>query len=99
MRFIAFLIALLVGVSHSTAVADSSSFKETRAKAAQGDANAQNTLGEMYEKGKGVTQNNAEAVKWYRKAAEQGNAKAQNNLGIMYNLNPRVTDKGNMPGG
>ncbi|RLB71806.1 MAG: hypothetical protein DRH07_05860, partial [Deltaproteobacteria bacterium] len=30
------------------------------------------------------TQDNREAVKWYRKAAEQGDAKAQFNLGLMY---------------
>ena len=38
----------------------------------------------MYDKGNGVTQDYAEAVKWYRLAAEQGHAKAQNNLGVMY---------------
>ena len=38
----------------------------------------------MYHKGKGVPQDDAEAVKWYRKAAEQGNADAQNWLGWMY---------------
>ncbi len=35
-------------------------------------------------KGRGVPQDYAEAVKWYRKAAEQGNAGAQFNLGVMY---------------
>ena len=35
----------------------------------------------MYRNGQGVTQDNAEAVKWYRKAAEQGYAAAQFNLG------------------
>ncbi|MDA0238165.1 MAG: hypothetical protein O3B03_06590, partial [Proteobacteria bacterium] len=29
-------------------------------------------------------QDDAKAVKWYRRAAEQGNAKAQYNLGLMY---------------
>ena len=38
----------------------------------------------MYQKGKGVPQDDAEAVKWYHKAAEQGDADAQNNLGVMY---------------
>ena len=38
----------------------------------------------MYSKGRGVKQNYAEAVKWYRKAAEKGYAIAQNNLGEMY---------------
>ena len=37
---------------------------------------AQFNLGLMYEKGQGVHQDYAEALKWYRKAAEQGNAKA-----------------------
>jgi TPR repeat protein len=38
----------------------------------------------MYDKGEGVTQSYAEAVKWFRLAADQGIASAQNNLGIMY---------------
>ena len=38
----------------------------------------------MYASGRGVPQDDAEAVKWYRKAAEQGHADAQNNLGVMY---------------
>ena len=52
--------------------------------AEQGDAKAQYYLGKMYANGKGVQQDYAEAVKWYRKAAEQGNGKAQNNLGVAY---------------
>ena len=39
----------------------------------------------MYAEGRGVSQDDAEAVTWYRKAAEQGHAEAQNNLGVMYN--------------
>ena len=38
----------------------------------------------MYGNGYGVTQDDATAVKWYRKAAEQGNADAQYNLALMY---------------
>jgi hypothetical protein len=34
--------------------------------------------------GRGVPQNNAEALKWLRLAAAQGDAEAQNNLGSMY---------------
>ena len=34
--------------------------------------------------GRGVPQDYAEAVRWYRKAAEQGNATAQFSLGFMY---------------
>jgi len=52
--------------------------------AKQGDADAQYNLGIMYERGQGATQDDAEAVKWYRKAAEQGHARAQGLLGLMY---------------
>ena len=38
----------------------------------------------MYSSGRGVPQDDAEAVKWYRLAADQGIAEAQNNLGVMY---------------
>src|ERR1017187_3210827 len=38
---------------------------------------AQFNLGLMYANGEGVTQNYAEAARWYRKAADQGDAKAQ----------------------
>ncbi len=50
--------------------------REMRVLAAQGDAAAQYNLGVMYENGRGVTQADAEAVKWYRKAAAQGHARA-----------------------
>ena len=38
----------------------------------------------MYDLGRGVPQDDQEAVKWFRLSAEQGNAKAQYNLGAMY---------------
>jgi len=38
----------------------------------------------MYFNGRGVTQDDSEAVRWYRKAAEQGNEFAQSTLGYMY---------------
>jgi uncharacterized protein len=41
-------------------------------------------VGLLYNKGKGVTQNYVEAVKWYGLAADQGHPGAQLNLGIMY---------------
>ena len=55
-----------------------------RPLAEQGIAIAQNNLGVMYGKGKGVPQDDAEAVRWYRMAAEQGLTEAQKNLGVMY---------------
>ena len=38
----------------------------------------------MYKNGKGVVQDNVEAVKWYRKAAEKGKIYVQYKLGWMY---------------
>jgi len=38
----------------------------------------------MHTNSEGVPQDDAEAVKWYRRAADQGDAKAQDNLGAMY---------------
>jgi uncharacterized protein len=38
----------------------------------------------MYDNGKGVPQDYAEAVKLFRKAAEQGYAQVQHYLGISY---------------
>ncbi len=58
--------------------------REWRPLAEQGHANAQGSLGFMYDKGRGVPQDYAEAVKWYRKSAEQGFAHFQANLGYMY---------------
>lgn len=48
--------------------------------AEQGHAKAQFNLGVMYDRGQGVTQDYAEASKWYRKTAEQGDAAAQDKL-------------------
>jgi len=36
-----------------------------------------------YQNGRGVPQDDAEAIKWYLKAAEKGDAAARNNLGWM----------------
>ena len=55
-----------------------------RPLADQGDADAQFSLGLMYQNGYGVPQDYVQAMAWYRKAAEQGDAAAQNNLGNMY---------------
>ncbi len=58
--------------------------KEWRPLAEHGHAKAQFDLGVMYRKGRGVPQDDKEAVRWYRLAAAQGLAEAQNNLGVMY---------------
>lgn len=45
--------------------------------AEQGDANAQFKVGQMYEKGIGVTKDISEAQQWYQKASEQNYPKAR----------------------
>ncbi len=77
MRYILLLTVLLA--FNAFAAPD---FDETMAAANQGDAYAQYNLGVMYANGDGVPENDAEAVKWYRKAADQGYAVAQYNLGL-----------------
>ena len=48
------------------------------------DAEAQLHLGQIYQYGLGVKEDDKEAVKWYRLAAEQGEPEAQYSLGWMY---------------
>ena len=75
----AVLVALAVGAQAQTPEIDA-----LRAQAEQGDAEAQYRLGFMYAEGRGVPQDDAEAVRWYRLAADQGDARAMSNLGGMY---------------
>lgn len=53
-------------------------------QAEQGDAEAQNYVGEIFEKGLGQEPDYLSAVSWYTKAADQGYSRAQINLGYMY---------------
>jgi len=64
MRYFLLLAALIT----STAFA-APDFDETMVAAKEGHAYAQFNLGIMYDKGIGVPENDAEAVKWFRKAA------------------------------
>jgi TPR repeat protein len=52
--------------------------------AERGDADAQASIGLLYARGHGVSQDYGEAIKWFRLSAAQGYAIAQNNLGVMY---------------
>lgn len=52
--------------------------------AEQGDADAQNKIGEIYERGLGDAPEYELAAIWYRKAAEQGLSRAQISLGFLY---------------
>jgi TPR repeat protein len=55
-----------------------------RKAAEQGNAGAQNNLGDCFYAGRGVAQDYSQAAYWFGKAAEQGDAMAQYNLGSYY---------------
>ena len=73
-------------VSLASGVYGQSDFEETKRLAEQGNASAQYNLGVMYSFGRGVPENYAEAVRWWRLAAERGIARAQYELGAMYEI-------------
>ncbi len=52
--------------------------------AKQGDMVAQTNVGEIFEKGLGLTPDYKTAANWYQKAADQGYSPAQINLGQLY---------------
>lgn len=56
------------------------SLSDMKKYAAEGNSNAQYNLGVMYSNGRGVRQDDQQAVNWYTKAAEQGDAFAQSRL-------------------
>jgi len=73
---------LLIGIAGGSYA--QSGLEETRVLAEQGDPIAQYELGEVYEFGEGVVQNDEEAFNWYLRAAEQELAEAQNRVGLAY---------------
>ncbi|MFQ5973787.1 MAG: peptidoglycan-binding protein [Alphaproteobacteria bacterium] len=58
--------------------------QQWRLLARRGIAEAENNLGVMYQRGRGVPADPVQAANWYRRAAEAGHANAQTNLGGMY---------------
>lgn len=60
------------------------SIEQLKALAEKGDIMAMSILGERYDAGEGIKENNQEAVRWYTKAAERGHIKSQYNLALMY---------------
>lgn len=59
-------------------------FRDLKARAEAGDADAQLNIGGLYFKGEGVKRDFAEAARWFQKAAMQRHPQAQFNLGMMY---------------
>ena len=86
------LAAVLVSISalvpgtrlHGQQPLDQLPLDELRALAEQGDVNAQFNVGVRHSTGHGAVQDDAEAVRWWRRAAEQGHVDAQGSLGDAY---------------
>ncbi len=78
------MVVVLVGgtpFAQTREAAQDDFIESLRTRANAGDADAQFSLGVMYDVGRGVPQDDVEAVVWYRQAAEQGHASAQHSLG------------------
>ena len=58
--------------------------EEWRPLALQGNASAQNNLGVLYDKGLGVAEDDAEAVRWYGMASEQVDTNPRSSLSVYY---------------
>ena len=71
------LILMLALISLWPALSRSADSGDLEKRAQQGDASAQNEMGDALYYGKAVSQDYKKAVEWYRKAAEQGFAPAQ----------------------
>ena len=88
--FMIFLFSTLVQADYDSANAALKAgdyeiaFNEFQSLAEAGNAEAQNKIGMMYQRGIGIPQDPAEALKWYRRAADDGYTFAQYNLGAMY---------------
>jgi membrane associated rhomboid family serine protease len=70
-----------LGIVHEQLGNAPSAVKAYRHAADLGDPEAQLKVGNMYEKGdRGLPQDDAQAISWYRKAAEHGSAEVLNNI-------------------
>jgi TPR repeat protein len=69
---------------HKDPARDAEAEKWFRLSAAQGNARAEERLGQLYYDGRGEPQDDAQAAAWFRKAAEQGDRTAQRQLARMY---------------
>lgn len=60
-------------------------YQSQLALAKQGNAQAMYEIGRMFERGRGVDQDDANAAVWFSNAAAKGHAGAKGRLGILYN--------------
>ncbi len=65
-------------------------FDKLLPQAENGEGDAQNRIGEMFEFGYGVERDSDKAIEWYRKAADQNVVAAWHNIGRCYNFGTGV---------
>lgn len=82
------LFASLHALADEAAASATSDYSATYERilplAQAGDRRAQHDLGMMYDKGMGVAQDTAQALKWYQLAAQRGDAASQTALGFKF---------------
>lgn len=83
-RVLCFALCWLVCFLCLTGRGEDRTLAELRLKAEKGDAEAQYSLGVIYDLGIGMPKSYAESGQWYLKAASQGLAEAQFQLGVRY---------------
>ncbi len=84
-RLAGVMLLLWVGETHAAVGGETPRWlRELQDQAAQGNLDAQYTLGVRYAHGQGVTRDPAAAVRWLRRAAGQGDTAAQFLLGGIY---------------
>ena len=76
------VVALILGTACTPSPEEI--IEDLRAKAEQGDAEAQYNLAVMYHEGQGLPALQVEAARWYRLAAEQGHGAAAWEIGTRY---------------
>ena len=81
---VAIVVAAIVGVGEAPSPELPADLVALHARAEQGEAEAQVSLGFRYRRGDGALQNDVAAARWFRAAARQGHAAAQFNLGFHY---------------
>jgi len=92
LRFTILCLVVSVSASANDQSMAKREFAETRLMAEWvGEAQQQYKLAQAYYKGKGVNQDYAEALKWFRLAADQGLVESQHMLGVMYDQGDGIT--------
>jgi uncharacterized protein len=74
----------ITGFDDQIAASASKGFQKKLKAARTGNPVAQYSVGRAFQKGKGIEQDYAKAVLWYRKSANQGHVKSQYRLGVAY---------------